>query len=717
MKPSPAVQFSGAQGLLATLGAIQPQAIAVYGLGVVAQNVLSALRQYRVVGLMDKDPSNRGRSWYGHVVLGDDDLSRLGVKAIVIAASDVYWGTIADRIAPLCRRLGIATVFLNGELAGKSTGELWAPLTDVVERTILDKEIVEHDVISFDLFETLVTRLVSRPDELLELAVARASAEAAAKEDLLHARKAAETKCRARWGAFTFSLTTIYDEMKSANGITERVGNALRCSELEVEEDLARPRRAMLQVLQESLAAGKEVCITTDTHLPRESLTAILRRCGLNDMPRLLVSWEEGGSKANGKLFSRLKDQYPKARIVHFGDQRDSDVQQANRSGVDACRIASPVECVLASRWRPVLTQARTTHDGVVTGLVARHLFEDPFARRLGDGRIEVASLRRFGYLFFGPLLLAWLGWLARMLRSRPADTVLFLAREGYLLTTLYNWLRIEADWHDLPEGIYFATSRRMAVVAALRARDDVASLLREDFSGSSEELLRLRCGLADNRGSSDDALTNTDPKTIPLLNQHMGRILANAASERERYLAYIERLGIKSSSRVALADLGIKGSIQDALQRMLGRALSGYYITGFFGASNPFGMHDNTFALFPGPSSMVYRYHILSESVLVAPHGMCLHIGPDGAVVHAPARMNQNLFAKKAEIHQGIREFVADWLSAGIDPASAQLSPGLIEWLFAQAMSETIALSDEVRSTFYVDELYRAATERRIWD
>ena len=78
---------------------------------------------------------------------------------------------------------------------------------------------------------------------------------------------------------------------------------------------------------------------------------------------------------------------------------------------------------------------------------------------------------------------------------------------------------------------------------------------------------------------------------------------------------------------------------------------------------------------------------------------------------------MNQALFECKAQIHQGIHDFFTDWLRTGIDPAHATLSPALVDAIFGSAMGDAVAIAAHVKDSFYVDEAFRAESERRIWD
>lgn len=712
---------SYAHTLLSAVVAFQPRAIAVYGLGVVAKTVLAILDGFNVVGLMDKDPTNVGRILYGKVVLSDSLARRQGVDLIVIAASDIYWRTISARIAPFCRLHGIRVLYLDGTLA--TSNEVLPTPPDMHQRAFSELEglITENEVISFDLFETLVVRAATRSDDILETAVWRTKRELGYQGDLLSKRKEAEGVCCKQYGRYAFGLDAVYGYMEDSMGISHAVADTLRRAEIAMEIALSSPRATMIGLLSRCLRSGKTVCILTDTHLSGSTIETILNRCAIPTVSHLAVSSEEGASKHSGSLFAHLRSIYRDRRILHIGDGEHSDVTRAIEQGIRAFRVFSPPDLLIRSRLNPLLREACTTHDGVLLGMLARHLFTDPFSSITRGGGVRIHGLHQFGYVFFGPLLLTWLAWLIRNLRRRPADKLLFLAREGYLLVQLYNWLRAEKRLRDLPEGLYFATSRRMAGVASLRTAEDVFALLRDDYSGSSEGLLRLRYGLNGSGAAVNDHLVNSDPEAVVLVERYIDDILTNARDERKAYLKYVGSLGITPDSRIAVADLGIKGSIQDALQRMLGKTMQGYYITGWFGSDNPYGMTDNTSVLFPGSrggeSSQVHRHHLLSESVLVAPEGMYLRVCTDGSFINAPGRKNQELFYRKIDIHAGIRSFIADWLMTGIEPEEIELSLPLIDALYGHALADSVEIDDAVKSVCYVDESYRADTEKRIWD
>ena len=719
--PSPNEQFQdeGVQ-LKSALLTAAPKAVAVYGLGVVAKNVLSSLESFNVVGLMDKDDANLGKTFYGKRVLSFPELLSSGVQAIVIAASEMYWRIIASRISGFCAQNGIRIYYLNGELACNTDSGQNLLINQTRSRAELEDEVAKHDVVSFDLFETLVTRFASRPDDILELAALRTSGNSCSSDEMLAARKSAEFSCRNQFGAFKFGLEAVYQTIPD---LSERITAALHQNELRVEQALSVPRQAVLHILRKCRASGKQVCIVTDTHLPRDTIEAIIHSCALGDVPALYMSCEQGLSKAhNGELFELVKQEYPGLKILHIGDNAESDERNARAQGLSSFRISSPAELLGQSRLKTLLVLAKTTQDGLLIGMLSRKLFDDPFSSLDPDGRVAIRELKTFGYIVFGPLLLTYVSWLVSKLREKPAEKLLFFAREGYFLSRLFNEIREAYGLNDLPVGEYFATSRRMASVASLRTKTDALTLLRDKFSGSPEQLLRLRFGLEKNNPDSDGLITNSDARAVSLVEASIDQILDNASDERNSYLRYIDELGIRPDTRVAVADLGIKGSIQYALERMLGRSFDGYYVTGFFGAENPYGMRENTSALFVqsrahGQHDAIYLYHLLCESVLVAPEGMYGRAKPEGGFVNAAQKKNQEFFEAKAQIHSGIREFISDWQRTGISLENLAITPALIDASFALAMSDSVIVDESIKSVLYVDELYSIESEKRIWD
>ncbi|MBJ6727750.1 HAD family hydrolase [Geomesophilobacter sediminis] len=696
---------------------------AVYGIGAVAKSVIDALPHLRIAGLMDKAPENTGKIIYGKRVLDYHEVIG-AVDAVIIASSDVYWETIFKRIAFLKSEHGKEIFFTNGEIAALQQGDASVsgnPYWNVTAAQ-LEAAIDAHEVISFDVFDTLVLRGVSRPEDLLQVVEAEAKGLAMGPEQFLNARKQAEERCLRESGE-NFTIDDIYGQLAQAAGLPEAEAKHLRELEVAAEIDHAVPRQELLRLYRHCLAGKKSVYLISDIHLPLPVMEQILSRCGIEGYAGLLVSCEAGASKKSGALWERYARVVAGKTALHIGDSDRADVANPLPHGIDTFKVMGPYEMLLASSIRDAAVHSTTLPDSKAVGLLLARLFDNPFALSGKKGVPEISSLFDFGYVFFGPLLYNYFSWLTAELEAGRFDRVLFLAREGYLLEKLYAGIVRRLDRDDLPEGIYFKTSRRMASVAALKTAADVHETLKDSFSGTTKQLLNNRFGVpCRDEADSDEIMVNTDPRLKTVVDDHLEEILENAARERAGYLRYIREIGLKPGSRLALSDIGIKGSIQYYLGRFFDADFFGFYVTGFVGAWNPYGMADRTKALFPesppghGRPSNVMKYHILFESALAAPEGMYIKANPDGTFVNGPCFNNQRLFAQKAQLHAGIEAFILEMLELN-GKAMPPVSPALVDEIFGLSMDGRMTIAPEVKETFFVDELFGVVNEKKIWD
>ncbi len=270
----------------------------------------------------------------------------------------------------------------------------------------------------------------------------------------------------------------------------------------------------------------------------------------------------------------------------------------------------------------------------------------------------------------------------------------------------------------DGPETIYFKTSRRMASVASIRTREDIFETLEDSFSGSARDLLRNRLGIDPGREETEEIVVNTDDKVKRLVDNYEAEILRNAAEERESYLSYMRGLRLNDGSKIGLADIGIKGTIQYHLEKIIDADLTGCYLTGYSGNENPYGLGGRMKALYPArdPSNLL-KYHILFESVFTAPEGMYVRVDPDGKFVHGPKFANQQLFSKKRSIYRGVERFVLDVLDLHGNLPKGPFDRTLIDELFGLAMSGDCCIQKRVTDAFFVDEMFGTISEKKIWD
>jgi FMN phosphatase YigB (HAD superfamily) len=714
-----------ASRLLDTLGqpSLAGQPLAIYGLGVVARELAQLLSGYNVVGLMDKDAANAGKEYFGLTVLSESEAESC-VKAIIIASSDVYWQTIRRRIRRLEIDHGITIVFPNGEVA-RPHSQFSSQLQNASQMDAgqLLSLIRKADIVSFDLFETLVTMQAFRSDDILEQAVYNLDSELGCGSGLAEARKAAEHRLISKYGTFHYDIGQIYDEMKDSFGIDPGVLLSLKDHELQLILELAVPRTAVVDLMHRCAELDKPCHIISDTCLDASSIQHILHKCGIPSVSGVWLSSLCGAAKAEGSLFDKFRDAQSQCNFLHIGDNSESDIMQAEKRGFSACKILSPSEDLLTSSLAALTDHARSASDGIAIGMVTSRLFNNPFSDASRGIECTIGDESTFGYIVLGPIIAAYIIWLIRQLERTRADRLLFFAREGFLLHQAYELTKECFCLDFLPEAIYFKTSRRMAAVAAIQNPQDALDLLNDSFSGTVAELLEIRFGVPCRWKNPQLAVVNSDEVAAESVMAQIDEILENAFTERIAYQHYMDDLGLGLANCIAVADYGIKGTIQHHLQRILGKRLDGFYVTGFVGLHNPYGMADNTSALLPQdplPKAEIwncYRYHLLAESVLTAPEGMYIKTLPGGRDFKNEAVGNNSIFPQKAAMQEGILAFLKELTGHCRNFGRLEVNKRMADIAFGLPFSESVSIANRIKNALLAEERYSAISLKRIWE
>ncbi|MDE6699161.1 MAG: hypothetical protein K2J91_06770, partial [Lachnospiraceae bacterium] len=131
--------------------AVKDKRIVLYGIGAFSATVIDTLKDFNIVGLMDRDPENIGKIMYGVPILSKEEVTKYA-DMIIINTEVGYWQTIYKRIS----ELEIDVYFRNGQKAFleetpkcNSDLEYWN-----IKMETLKEQIEKHDVISFDIFDT-----------------------------------------------------------------------------------------------------------------------------------------------------------------------------------------------------------------------------------------------------------------------------------------------------------------------------------------------------------------------------------------------------------------------------------------------------------------------------------------------------------------------------------------------------------------------------------
>ena len=239
-------------------------------------------------------------------------------------------------------------------------------LTDAIERA---------DIVSFDVFDTLLMRTTLTPDDVFELVERRAC------ERGLPASGYAQARSAAQRSADSGTAAQIYDTVQQTLGCTDAQRDKLYALEIEAEFDSIVARAPICELLRSALEAGKRVFLASDMYHSAETIAAFLERFHIEGYERLVVSSETGLLKRQGLFDAYAEPGVQPERIVHIGDGIRNDILPVQAAGMRAILIPSPLEQALAQGLNRAMSQDMTLNERCELARRITTEYSDPFAK------------------------------------------------------------------------------------------------------------------------------------------------------------------------------------------------------------------------------------------------------------------------------------------------------------------------------------------------
>jgi predicted HAD superfamily hydrolase len=626
---------------------LKDKKIVLYGLGTETEQTIHAWNgSVNIVGLLDGFRTEGEQ--FGYPILDVKDVVKQKDVLIVVVARPGSCKAIAKRIGDLCREYEVGLFDIRGkDLLQENRVVYDFKSAKGYLKADLVRQINETEVVSFDLFDTLVTRAVLSSDDVAELMRVRLEEKGIKISDFENRRIGAEKKL-SRDNApkleeiYGVVLADLLDVCISPKELADM--------EYQIDVDLLQPRKDMVELLEMAKQKGKQIFITTESYYTASQIDAILSLNGIKNVDKVFVSCEFQVGKLLG-LYDRVLESVATKNILHIGNDVVSDVEAAKRCGIKAFQIYSVSELLDLVGGLKLTSNINGLADKIKVGMFASEIFNSPFQFE-SEQRIHVDDAFDVGYLFCAPMMLDFAYWFGEQVENLQLKNILLCARDGYLLKKVYERIYPES------KAKYLLTSRISAIRAGTNDESDIDYVNSMKFSGSVETNLKVRYGLdADSIPQCDIDATQTG------LRKYTKAILDNCRKKKINNQKYIESLKLNDGS-VALFDFVAKGTSQMYIQKLLDNQIIGLY----FLQLEPEFMKDKGLEIVPffkeSENSAIFDNYYILEVLLTSPESSVEEFNDKGAPIYAVETRTQEDISCFMRAQEGIIKYVEKFLN-----------------------------------------------------
>ncbi|PIO96374.1 HAD family hydrolase [Pleomorphomonas carboxyditropha] len=457
-------------------------------------------------------------------------------------------------------------------------------------------DIDSVDLVTFDIFDTLLHRKVLAPVDVFELVRLKAFEESLSLlvhdqlSKFVYDRIEAERKSRQRrrelyGGEGEVTLDEIYQEYGRLTSLNDTIGKFLKSTELHIEKNILVASPKGLEIYNKCRRSGKKIAFISDMYLSPDWLSHTLEDKGFEGAAslRIFVSNQYRVSKHSGQLYEQVRQTLgiSPARWLHVGDNRTADIESASKLGI---KTQHADWAKVDNRFVP---RGGVGPVHLVSSLTA--FLDTPQASQY----IPEDALESIGYRVFGPLLFGFIAWLTKACKDNKFERLIFVARDGWLLRSLFDRCKNATGLTGV-HSTYFQMSRKVGYQVGIREWDIALNryLISGRTSRSAKNILKnanldaekmlhqlARFGLEDIHRPRD----NRDHAALTQALSTMFQDALNAGvTNRAKYQTYFDILP-EGNGPVGLVDIGWAGNIQKAFVHAMRDPLVRDRIYGFY--------------------------------------------------------------------------------------------------------------------------------------
>lgn len=411
-----------------------------------------------------------------------------------------------------------------------------------MKKQSIKKRLSKFDVISFDIYETLIYRIFAKPCDLFKYI-----------DDYLNdtpinfeeTRLLAEKMCVEKLGLGKYD----YDDIYSAFAMVvndSQLAEKFKHIEENLEFQCVIKNNEIFELYQYAIQLKKKIIITSDMYFSSYFLTKILNKCGITTYDHLFVSCEEKASKHSGEMFRIVKNKFKKQSILHIGDSYRGDYLM------------------------PKLYNVHSIHYEKIK------LKNEQIESSLIDKLIQIKSRTKenyylqIGYKCLGPLIFGFCNWLYNAIKN-DNKPIFFLSREGYFIKEIFELIYPEYK----NRNHYLYVSRKSTNCLKLKTIVSFNDLIKMVPINKQISEYKYFSNIGIDYGKSDINITNNTIQSLPV--KKINEISEKNTELSNTLIDYLNQSDFNGN--VYICDIGWKGSMQDSLSDIPGVNINGLYL------------------------------------------------------------------------------------------------------------------------------------------
>ena len=428
---------------------------------------------------------------------------------------------------------------------------------------VLAEKLCEYDIISFDVFGTLILRPFTSPRVLFSIMEERLEIYKFAK-----IRVDSEDEIRQsnqeKYGHDNVTLHEIYNLISKKTNLDEAYVANLEY-QLELTYCFANPY--FKKIISQCIKQNKKIIICTDMYLSKKQIQDILKNAGYPYFDDIFVSSELKKSKKKGDIYNFIKEKYRNKKMIHIGDNYASDIENATAVGINTYYYRNINDIGRRNRI-----------DGMsyITGRVYSALINNHFYCESN----EYDEAYKLGYIYGGIYVLGFVQWVNRFATEQNIDKILFLSRDGDIYSQMYDKLLDHKDW----EYFYWSRLAGMKITASENFYEFCQRMIWHKARGvyhiRIEHLLNyfgithLLDKLSEYHLSKEDVLSKETAAVIEqLFYDYKTEIIESFKNDIDATLEQVKK-SVGNAKRIAIVDVGWAGTGPLIIKRIINHDL-----------------------------------------------------------------------------------------------------------------------------------------------